>query len=799
MPDENQADTHHHKQETEESLRHQPPSSPAQSGTFFSMQEKPTKKFLVLFTLLLGLTLGGLLIFFLIKPDLPKDQSQKNSSAEIITEDDWKNIKNKIAESYLYRYLDQQLQKKPKNLFSKSASTAENFFITAYQYGNIPSGSINTKTNVLGEATNTTSFDQEIESSLSKVRLSGAINNSETKTVDEYDLLITNLVVQNKTDYSGISDFLINGKIGDLDLGGPDFDALHLSIIEPDQSTAYIKASISDIFLIFLDRLIYGPDPEASKSGIISAQYDDIYPYFDHYVEVTNNDLTNENKALEEPLPEDLFLYLNDYSNFKSQTFYNTLGNPDNYLKRKEVLTDVLAGESIIRIKTEVDTLSFLKQLDIFLTETDRYAKDNKEIFEQYCQNDNLESEKICLSLFGYTEEEDYSSLLALAPMVKFDKFDIILDNNSKNFLGIDLNISFDENIFNPSKNNFPDENSGLKEIKNLNIQLSYINIPPDKITAIGKPSSYIQFLPNGTTVNKEEQIKNNTEELAEQIFLKNHHYVYEVWEEDLEKLSQNKSTYCQTKWEPKFCLIIGADWEENKSFLSHPDIISFLYPSRHRGTKTKNASLEFTNKSIGEGFLCDEQGYEGHTEVKTKDGLVFRIYEKKLAEKGPQQDNFLLDVCYQNQNGKFTTVSPLAKSISIFSQQMTLEETLQRTSAILETITLKDPSQANLTENYSEPLQKYETLYLGKAKEDPNSCSIGFYRDENGYSKTYENIKKDLLIEQEFNDLVVEENTLFCQWPEIETEGSPNCLRCVKGQLEWAELSECKGLSCNP
>jgi len=77
--------------------------------------------------------------------------------------------------------------------------------------------------------------------------------------------------------------------------------------------------------------------------------------------------------------------------------------------------------------------------------------------------------------------------------------------------------------------------------------------MPPNKIAAIEKPSSYLQFLPDGNSLTVGEQVENNTEKLAEQLFLINHGYVYEVWEEDLEKLSQNKTTYCQEKWNQSF------------------------------------------------------------------------------------------------------------------------------------------------------------------------------------------------------------------------------------------------------
>ena len=100
MSDKNQINIHH-RQEAKEEQKHQPPTNPTLKKTFFPIPKTTGKKFLILFTLLLGLTLGGLLIFFLIKPHLLKDQPEKNLSAEIITDNDWKNIKDKIAESYL--------------------------------------------------------------------------------------------------------------------------------------------------------------------------------------------------------------------------------------------------------------------------------------------------------------------------------------------------------------------------------------------------------------------------------------------------------------------------------------------------------------------------------------------------------------------------------------------------------------------------------------------------------------------------------------------------------------------------
>jgi len=543
--------------------------------------------------------------------------------------------------------------------------------------------------------------------------------------------------------------------------------------------------------IIVLDRIINGPDPESENSGIISAQYDDVYPYFDHYVEVVS-----EAKD-EEILAEELSVYLKEYGDFGRQAFQATLGDLDSYLTKEKSYLDVMAGEPIVRLEMKANASALFNQIKTFLTEMDNYAKDRKTIYEPYCQTGSIEDQRDCLISFGYVSEDvDYTFLSGLAFLVNFDKLDVILDADNKDFLGIDLSISLKQTAFELLKKTFPGETGGLANINSLNFQLAFRDMPPQKIKAIEKPSSYFRFLPEGEDFVVDRETKSDTEKLAEQLFLINYNY---VWETELEKLSQDKTTYCQEKWEPNFCLEMNANWRED--YLAYSaDSFEFLYFPYYDLLRGKEISFKFKNdQNVGEGLFCDGEKYDDFYEIKTQDGLVFRI--NRLATNDQSQeflrDDFLVDVCYQNPDGKFTTVSPLARSIELYSQHMTFEELCQKVGVILETIKLQDPSQADLTQEYSQVFEGSETLFLGGAKGDPNSCSVSFYRDQNSFSRAYENIKKDFSIEREFNDIVIEENTVFCQW--AETTEDKYCLKCVGGKLEWTEMDDCRGLSCNP
>jgi hypothetical protein len=754
--------------------------TPPQSATPFSFWKKLNKKNLILLAVL---AFSVLISFFIKSYFLGKQPENSQRQNVIITEGEWENIKKEISGGYVYRYLNQQFQREPEFIRAQPNSTAEGFFISAHQYADIPPE--NTASGVLGEFTDSDSPGQELSSSLVKLRLGGTINN------EEYDVLITNLMTQDRSGYGGISDVLINGRIGDLQLGDPYFDALHLSVIEPNQSSAYIKASVSDIFLIVLDRIINGPDPESENSGIISAQYDDVYPYFDHYVEVVS-----EAKD-EEILAEELSVYLKEYGDFGRQAFQATLGDLDSYLTKEKSYLDVMAGEPIVRLEMKANASALFNQIKTFLTEMDNYAKDRKTIYEPYCQTGSIEDQRDCLISFGYVSEDvDYTFLSGLAFLVNFDKLDVILDADNKDFLGIDLSISLKQTAFELLKKTFPGETGGLANINSLNFQLAFRDMPPQKIKAIEKPSSYFRFLPEGEDFVVDRETKSDTEKLAEQLFLINYNY---VWETELEKLSQDKTTYCQEKWEPNFCLEMNANWRED--YLAYSaDSFEFLYFPYYDLLRGKEISFKFKNdQNVGEGLFCDGEKYDDFYEIKTQDGLVFRI--NRLATNDQSQeflrDDFLVDVCYQNPDGKFTTVSPLARSIELYSQHMTFEELCQKVGVILETIKLQDPSQADLTQEYSQVFEGSETLFLGGAKGDPNSCSVSFYRDQNSFSRAYENIKKDFSIEREFNDIVIEENTVFCQW--AETTEDKYCLKCVGGKLEWTEMDDCRGLSCNP
>jgi len=754
------------------------------------LHRKLSKKTLILLVVLASIVLISCAVKLYLSKKIPLPKKV------VITADEWKSIKKEAAGSYLYRYFNQQFETENQGSFGQQRSDTEEFFVSTHKYADIPPGS--NASEVLGEATDSAAVGRELQSTLTKIRLSGAINNNETGKVDNYELFVTNLAAQDKVNYGGVSDILINGRIGDLQLGDPDFDALHLSIVEPDQSAAYIKASISDIFLIALDRILYGPDPEASVSGVISAQYDDIYPYFDRYVEITG--------AVEgdDLLPEDLRSYQNEYKEFSRQTFYSTLGDIDNYLTKAESYTDAMAGEPIIRVETKVNNLAFFKQLSNYLSRTEEYASSKKAVYEQYCQNDNLRVQKDCLSYFGYTSESEvnYDLLMAVAPLIKFDKFDIILQPSDKNFSGIDLSISLNKAVFDFLKKILPDDPDGLEDIESLNFQLAFTEMSPQKISSVEKPSSYIHFLPNGsylTVGEKDGQNINETEKLSEAIFSINHSYVYEIWQEDLANLNQNQVEYCQDKWEPGFCLQVGKDWSESEFSASSDIQLNLVYPSQHQGRSGKSASLSFRNdQEINQGLFCDNKEYENYLEVQTQDNFVYQIRQLPSDPNSSfSKDSLLADVCYQNPNGKYTTASPLAVFIDIYAKGMTFEEISRRVSSILQTIKLANPDQVNLAKDYSQPFERYETFYLGRAEDDPNSCSVGFSRDQNSFSQTYENIKKDFAIDREFNDIVIEENTVFCNWAEI-TEGQ-DCLKCVEGKLEWVEMVSCKGLSCNP
>lgn len=745
--------------------------------------------------LLLGLlTLVGIFVIVLLKFFYLREKPEVVSKQRVdINDNEWRNIKNKLGESYLFRYFNHQLKQSPEIFSSKSNSPAEKFFVSAYKYANVPSEDIKNK--VLGEEANAGLSERELETSLVKIRLSGAINNQQESKIDEYEIFITNLASEDTQNIAGISDILINGKIGNLQLGDPDFDALHLSIIEPNQSTAYIKASISDIFLITLDRIIYGPDPESTVSGVVSAEYDDIYPFFDRYIEIVSDESSKGT------LPEEIQTYISEYSAFCRQSFHKTLGNFDAYLTIKESYNDVMAGESIIRVETNVNKLALFNQLKTFLTEINNYARERKEVYEKYCQNENEKAQQDCLNSFGYMPEEKNSDfILAFAPIVNFEKFDILLNSSDRSFSGVDLSISLNKSVFDLLKKTLIKESSGLTQIEDLNLQLAFRKMQPKKIATIEKPSFYLQFTPDGETKTVGTQIENDTEKLAYQLFLTNHNYVYEVWEKDLEKIGQNKKTYCQKKWNPNFCLEIGEDWEEDELSISAPDRIRFLYPSRYHGLKTKYLSLEFLNdQTITEGLPCNKS-YKDYSDIQTKDGLMFRINLLDTSNSPTEllKDEFITEICYKNPDGKYTTISPLATEIILYAREMTFEEISQKVGAILETIKIQNPEQVDLNKEYSQAFKKYETFYLGRAKDDPNSCRVSFYRDKNSFSKTYENIKKDFSINEDFNDMVIEENTVYCNWSET-IKDQKYCLKCVKGKLEWTELDDCKGLSCNP
>jgi len=711
---------------------------------------------------------AGIFIYRTLKKPLAKKEV-------LITEAKWKKAQKDLKESYIFKTFEKQLtNSKTGGLVKDKKSDVKTFYSSINRALYIPS--LNSSPS-MSSGLNSSVYAEEKKSItfLSKIRLLGQFNNPTSDKLENYEFFLSEIGIFNPQNAQAQADIIINGKAGDLILGNRDFDALHLSLIQPNLDTSYLNISMDDMLLVFINSLVQESSPSGEKKGLIFVDNEQIYPYLEKYMQIKSEP--------KEDFPPQIINYLNEYQSFAITAFEETIGNVDSFATKNKAYEDILAGKEIVRVEVSIDKNRFFGNLAEFFKKIALFGQQHQKDYSQFCESTDTETKEECWRSFGYFSENELQQLTNLEKLgllVDFEQFDFLLDRKSQEFLGIDLIISINELV--------------LKQlpVKTLKIELTYQNLLAEPYLEINEPLNYVYFSDGETKQFTAKQIPeslNLGQKTTEELFTKNHGFVQEIWNKDLEKSALKILTPCQDAWEPKFCFQMGDNWQVDEDEIEQ--YLSLSYPHEQMmNLRGKRIKIEFTNEGDFYDSLChfednwSETKYSQYKNLKTADGLNLRI--AKIDLKGTNQsvleeESFVVDVCYQNPSGYYTKSNPYAKGIMITTQNLDFNEVSARLTKILSTLKFKDLQTVDLNKDYSDAFNAYKTVYLEGAKEASSSCSV----------QATENIKKDFNISEALQ-VVMKEGTVFCIRQDT-------CLVCQNGTLNYQELSNCKGLSCNP
>lgn len=727
-----------------------------------------------------------------------QSSAEKDNYPNVLTDQEWDKVKKDMEDNYLFSYINQQVMPEPNPNIPES--NPNKFFLSAYNISGIPNA-YNSQTsdetaNVLGDFDGKELEKNKTNTYLSKLRLTGEVLDETINITEGFDLLLTNISTISNDNSSGISDTLVNGSMGDLIIGDSVFDAAHISSIKLDPKSAYVKAEVSDIALIVLDRLKNGQNMGVSESGIVSATYDNVYPHFDKYVELAGSDFFPEESIND--------VYYDSYNNHIISLLQQTIGNIDNYLSMVGSEKDEINQNSIIRVFAKVDNAKFLQGFLDFLKQSS---------YLEFCKTlDQPDIEPCNASLSQYYSEDDIPDLnavetLALANIFNFNKFDLLLDENTKDIVGIDLELEISRIFFESFKDSGDKDDSLLNQLKSLNIHILSLSLPHKELNQIAKPPAYRVLHDDSTHTDLQSNQPSQSEEvqrLSDELYEENRRYVSEIWDEDISSLDSIRKEHCQNLWTPNFCFEYGESWfvnenvnldsniyDPNPSLSSNPtyDQVILQYPSTSQRNSSRYIVLSFNNDSELSGFECKEEGYDDFRYLATKDDYKLKLFRSESLDTNLVQ----IQICFENKDGSYTSISPYSKVISAGANNLTFEEIATRISPILQSLNIASSEDVEPIQevDFSGINNKYETYYHGGSESDPNSCEVNFTRDDSGFSQDYENIKKDLFIDRDFLSISIKDGTVFCQ--------NSICLKCSSNEITWTEQVECKGFTCNP
>ncbi|MFH0942950.1 MAG: hypothetical protein V1810_02130 [Candidatus Beckwithbacteria bacterium] len=616
------------------------------------------------------------------------------------------------------------------------------------------------------------------------LRVEGLSKNEKGEN-DQVDLSISYLGLQDFPSGRAQSDLIVNGKWGNLTLNDGSMDALHISTINIDNSSALVNIEASDYLLVLLDR-ISNPEKER-QPGIISVDTEDIYPYFGNYV-----------KVQQEVVEPDLNIrkILDETNLFEKSTFMETIGDFDKYIDSSEEkkLTTGPSGLGLIMVK--MDKNKFIQTVEDYGKKISTYYSENTEQYKQACEGRG----ETCLKDIGYLTKEEIEggmSLLKLfSKLYDIGKAGMIVEPETLSFRGFSMEIN---------KNKLGNISGAVQQLLDITkISFSFYSSKLESQEKIFSPANFIM------AEEKPKEINYGVAEQGNDLFAENKAYMRALKVDLWQAIMAYGGDYCNVWWEPKFCFQAPEDWNIYDPETTVHQYISLFYPLGNYASDKPHLSMQIfpPNYEYEDDCVYEETSggnliiYPDFKEITTGQGMHFRI-----SSGGTKNNEFIGKVCMANRQG-YTTRLPFAGAIEIYSKDIEFNEAADRFGSILESIEMQGemdplwlvtPSLPPDPQEYPERKQtiKYEPtrmivddkkvdgeyLIVNQAVLEPGKSCLS--RDE--YILDSYGAKKDVEIVGVFPS-----GQAVCM-------SQKNCAICNKGSWEWkTDTSACKGLRCN-
>ncbi len=530
------------------------------------------------------------------------------------------------------------------------------------------------------------SFNQKISSNFAVKTLPTSQEDSYTQEKIHLGLELEGLVVNDNLEemestlllsYFGINDFetnrtqsdlIVSGSLGDMNFQATtiDIDALHISIINPNQQTSLVKIDSSDGFLVFLDRNMH---PEKEKSnGEIIVETRDIYSYFGNYVEIEQeiNELTSEAQLIR-----------NDTTVFLESTFMETIADIDTYIVSSEEKSLQTGFSEFGIITISIDQDKFIEVLGNYISHIKEYFDEKKTEYTQVCgENED------CLESTGYMTPEqietNFETLTLMSESYTITKAGIIVDKEDLEFKGLII-----ETEKNPG---LPFIVESLLDISKVSFSF-YLDKLKDKVNIFEPSKIYTleEDLPDFYYSNVDE---------GNNLYTENKSYMRSLGINLWEAILEHTSSFCNIWWEPGFCFPYPKGWTVSapsaEGSLSEYSSIVLHYPS-DSSSEDQEISIFIYPTSYTYQNICS---YEENTSVLTefysefKDIVTNQGTKLRISSTGVDNDNneFVGEICIENED-EYSTKLPFAGRIEIYGNEIGFDEAASHIEEVLETI----------------------------------------------------------------------------------------------------------------
>ncbi len=588
------------------------------------------------------------------------------------------------------------------------------------------------------------------------------------------DLTVSTLAISNQGKRQ--VDMIMNGSWGKLKLYESGMNALHISAISENEDTALVNIEVSDYLAVLLHRL-QNPST-SSSSGVINFDTDEIYPYFGKYVSVPVVD-DQPTKA-----PTQLDKEIADGVNV---AYAETIGSIDAYLvpNSKQALTSGPTDELGI-VLVDIDKNKLLSTLGMFVDKVSNLSEQHKSEFEQLCQGKS----RHCLARTDYFSATQAGMLKAslgeLFNMITIEKTGLIVDAKTMAVRGIAADITHNKSAL----------------FSQLQLSFSYYSTNEVEVTPIFTPEFVTKIGDSASQISSIGADKNN------KLYKDNQAYIRGLSGGIWQAIAAKGGEYCNQQHQPAFCMTEQSDWNIYESDTSAD--VTFSYPLEHKLAEP-NASVQLNSPKDPYSENCVYEKvpgtydlpYDYYKDITTPQGVHLRLSLRKGSN-----DELSGFVCVPGTGG-YSTKTPYAGEIRLFSSHMSSDATLETISTLLRDISVK----GDLGDNWkmTEPLIINQADY--PERKQIIQISPTTYYDEKKASHSAELMQINNADDNGVHCLTSNEYVLQSYGAKsgVETivEAPPGLAMCLsestcsicssKGSWEeQADLSACSLLRCN-